>query len=158
MGTDKKKSAEEGKEEKKVVAKKTTTKKTAETKEKTEAKTEKAVEEKAETPAKETVKKAAPVAKKKEEVKPLENFDRDRIGMYDETLKTIGNEEVIEGTIVSKTNRDVVVNIGFKSEGVISISEFRYNPDLKEGDKVEVFVVNQEDKNGQLILSHSRAR
>lgn len=78
--------------------------------------------------------------------------------MYDETLKTIGNEEVIEGTIVSKTNRDVVVNIGFKSEGVISISEFRYNPDLKEGDKVEVFVVNQEDKNGQLILSHSRAR
>ncbi|HLU85498.1 MAG TPA: S1 RNA-binding domain-containing protein, partial [Vicingaceae bacterium] len=172
--TDKKKSAEEGKEEKKVVAKKTTTKKTAETKEKTEAKAEKAVEEKAETSAKETVKKAAPVAKKKEEVKPLEDFDWDRIGkyeetyskkereeleaLYDETLKTIGNEEVIEGTIVSKTNRDVVVNIGFKSEGVISISEFRYNPDLKEGDKVEVFVVNQEDKNGQLILSHSRAR
>ncbi|KJS04865.1 MAG: 30S ribosomal protein S1 [Flavobacteriales bacterium BRH_c54] len=171
--TDKKKSADEGKE-KKVVAKKTTTKKTAETKEKTEAKAEKAVEEKAETPAKEPVKKAAPVAKKKEEVKPLADFDWDRIGkyeetysaaekkeleaLYDETLKTIGNEEVIEGTIVAKTNRDVVVNIGFKSEGVISISEFRYNPDLKEGDKVEVFVVNQEDKNGQLILSHSRAR
>lgn len=171
--TDKKKSADEGKE-KKVVAKKTTTKKTAETKEKTEPKAEKAVEEKAETPAKETVKKAAPVAKKKEEVKPLADFDWDRIGkyeetysaaekkeleaLYDETLKTIGNEEVIEGTIVAKTNRDVVVNIGFKSEGVISISEFRYNPDLKEGDKVEVFVVNQEDKNGQLILSHSRAR
>ena len=171
--TDKKKSADEGKE-KKVVAKKTTTKKTAETKEKTEAKAEKAVEEKAETPAKDPVKKAAPVAKKKEEVKPLADFDWDRIGkyeetysaaekkeleaLYDETLKTIGNEEVIEGTIVAKTNRDVVVNIGFKSEGVISISEFRYNPDLKEGDKVEVFVVNQEDKNGQLILSHSRAR
>lgn len=171
--TDKKKSAEEGKE-KKVVAKKTTTKKTAEKKEKTEAKTEKAVEEKAETPAKEPVKKAAPVAKKKEEVKPLADFDWDRIGkyeetysaaekkeleaLYDETLKPIGNEEVIEGTIVAKTNRDVVVNIGFKSEGVITISEFRYNPDLKEGDKVEVFVVNQEDRNGQLILSHSRAR
>ncbi len=171
--TDKKKSADEGKE-KKVVAKKTTTKKTAEKKEKTEAKAEKAVEEKAETPAKEPVKKAAPVAKKKEEVKPLADFDWDRIGkyeetysaaekkeleaLYDETLKTIGNEEVIEGTIVAKTNRDVVVNIGFKSEGVISISEFRYNPDLKEGDKVEVFVVNQEDRNGQLILSHSRAR
>ena len=171
--TDKKKSAEEGKE-KKVVAKKTTTKKTAEKKEKTEAKAEKAVEEKAETPAKEPVKKAAPVAKKKEEVKPLADFDWDRIGkyeetysaaekkeleaLYDETLKTIGNEEVIEGTIVAKTNRDVVVNIGFKSEGVITISEFRYNPDLKEGDKVEVFVVNQEDRNGQLILSHSRAR
>jgi|TARA_R110000782_G_scaffold270436_1_gene370986 small subunit ribosomal protein S1 len=171
--TDKKKSAEEGKE-KKVVAKKTTTKKTAEKKEKTESKTEKVVEEKAEIPAKEPVKKATPVAKKKEEVKPLADFDWDRIGkyeetyskkekeeleaLYDETLKTIGNEEVIEGTIVAKTNRDVVVNIGFKSEGVISISEFRYNPDLKEGDKVEVFVVNQEDKNGQLILSHSRAR
>ncbi|MBL1231723.1 MAG: 30S ribosomal protein S1 [Flavobacteriales bacterium] len=171
--TDKKKSADEGKE-KKVVAKKTTTKKTAETKEKTETKAEKAIEEKAETPAKEPVKKAPPVAKKKEEIKPLADFDWDRIGkyeetysaaekkeleaLYDETLKTIGNEEVIEGTIVAKTNRDVVVNIGFKSEGVISISEFRYNPDLKEGDKVEVFVVNQEDKNGQLILSHSRAR
>ena len=176
--TDKKKSADEGKEKKvvakKTTAKKTTTKKTAETEEKTEAKAEKAVEEKAETPAKEPVKKAAPVAKKKEEVKPLADFDWDRIGkyeetysaaekkeleaLYDETLKTIGNEEVIEGTIVAKTNRDVVVNIGFKSEGVITISEFRYNPDLKEGDKVEVFVVNQEDRNGQLILSHSRAR
>lgn len=171
--TDKKMSADEGKE-KKVVAKKTTTKKAAETKEKTEAKAEKTVEEKAETPAKEPVKKTAPVAKNKEEVKPLADFDWDRIGkyeetysaaekkeleaLYDETLKTIGNEEVIEGTIVAKTNRDVVVNIGFKSEGVISISEFRYNPDLKEGDKVEVFVVNQEDRNGQLILSHSRAR
>lgn len=78
--------------------------------------------------------------------------------VYDETLKSIAEQEVLMGTVVAKTNREVVVNIGYKSEAVITISEFRYNPDLKPGDQVEVFVVNPEDKNGQLILSHARAR
>jgi len=78
--------------------------------------------------------------------------------VYDKTLKSIADQEVLDGVVARKTNRDVVINIGYKSEAVISISEFRYNPDLKEGDTVEVFVVSQEDRNGQLILSHSKAR
>merc|ERR1711988_530703 len=78
--------------------------------------------------------------------------------VYDETLKTIEENEVVEGEVVAKTNREVVVNIGFKSEAVIPVSEFRYNPDLKVGDKVEVYVESREDKNGQLVLSHKKAR
>jgi len=74
--------------------------------------------------------------------------------MYSETLSTIAENEVIDGLVISMNKREVVINIGYKSEGVISLSEFRYNPDLKAGDKVEVFVESQEDKKGQLILSH----
>jgi len=65
---------------------------------------------------------------------------------------------VIEGTVVAKTSREVIVNIGFKSDGVIQMNEFRYNPDLQVGDKVEVYIENQEDISGQLLLSHKKAR
>ncbi|MFP4022977.1 MAG: 30S ribosomal protein S1 [Thiohalospira sp.] len=78
--------------------------------------------------------------------------------MYDQTLSTITENEVIDGTVVSMTKREVVINIGYKSEGVVSLNEFRYNPDLKVGDKVEVYVESQEDKDGQLLLSHKKAR
>ncbi|HCC70260.1 MAG TPA: 30S ribosomal protein S1 [Bacteroidales bacterium] len=78
--------------------------------------------------------------------------------MYDKTLSTIAEDEVLEGTVISMNKREVVINIGYKSEGVISLNEFRYYPDLKVGDKVEVYVESQEDKTGQLVLSHKRAR
>ena len=78
--------------------------------------------------------------------------------LYDETLSTVAANEVVEGTVISMNKREVVVNIGYKSEGVISLNEFRYNPDLKVGDKVEVYVESQEDARGQLILSHKKAR
>lgn len=104
----------------------------------------------------------------------LENFDWDSIGkkhenyskkereelesVYEKTLKSVTENEIAEGTIVSKNQKEAVVNIGFKSDGVVPLSEFRYNPDLKVGDKVEVYVESQEDKSGQLILSHKKAR
>ena len=78
--------------------------------------------------------------------------------MYEKTMSQIGDHEVIEGTVVAKTSREVVVNIGFKSDGVIPVSEFRHNPNLKVGDKIEVYVENQEGINGQLVLSHKKAR
>lgn len=76
---------------------------------------------------------------------------------YNETLNTVKDKEVVEGTVIAINKREVVVNIGYKSDGIIPISEFRYNPDLKVGDKVEVFIENQEDKKGQLVLSHKKA-
>jgi len=79
-------------------------------------------------------------------------------GLYDQTLSKVSENEVVEGTVVSINKREVIVNIGYKSEGVISINEFRYNPELAAGDKVEVYVENAEDKKGQLILSHKKAR
>ncbi|HOU99262.1 MAG TPA: 30S ribosomal protein S1 [Bacteroidales bacterium] len=104
----------------------------------------------------------------------LADFDWDSIGkrdviykadekkkleeLYEKTLSTVVENEVVEGTVVAMNKREVVVNIGYKSEGVISLNEFRYNPDLKIGDKVEVLVETQEDPNGQLILSHKKAR
>lgn len=104
----------------------------------------------------------------------LENFDWSGLGkrndtyakeerenlesVYEKTLKTIEENEITEGIVVSKNNREVVVNIGYKSDGVIPYNEFRYNPDLKVGDTVEVYVEKLEDKNGQLILSHRKAR
>ncbi|OQA00828.1 MAG: 30S ribosomal protein S1 [Bacteroidetes bacterium ADurb.Bin408] len=107
-------------------------------------------------------------------VQPLDDFDWDSIGkkqekypeaerlkmqdLYDKTLNAIGDHEVLEGTVVSKNNREVVVNIGFKSDGVIPVSELRYNPDFKIGDKIEVYVESQEDLTGQLLLSHKKAR
>ena len=77
---------------------------------------------------------------------------------YSKSLSRINENEVVEGTVVAINKREVIVNIGYKSEGVISINEFRYNPDLAVGDTVEVYVENAEDKKGQLILSHKRAR
>ncbi|MDR2963717.1 MAG: 30S ribosomal protein S1 [Bacteroidales bacterium] len=78
--------------------------------------------------------------------------------LYNNTLSSIAENEVVEGVIVSLTKREAVVNIGYKSDGVVNVNEFRYNPDLKPGDKVEVYVESQEDKSGQLILSHKKAR
>lgn len=107
-------------------------------------------------------------------VQPLADFDWDAIGnehtayateekeklseAYDKTFNQIGDQQVVEGVVVAKDSREVIVNIGFKSDGVIPLNEFRYNPDLKVGDKVEVFVVQKEDAGGQLKLSHRDAR
>ena len=77
---------------------------------------------------------------------------------YDESLNTVKDKDVIEGTIIALNKREAVVNIGYKSDGIIPMNEFRYNPDIKVGDVVEVFIENQEDKKGQLILSHKKAR
>ena len=77
---------------------------------------------------------------------------------YDESLNTVKDKDVIEGTIIALNKREAVVNIGYKSDGIIPMNEFRYNPDIKVGDTVEVFIENQEDKKGQLILSHKKAR
>ena len=104
---------------------------------------------------------------------PVENFDWDAyekgevlgeksreelINTYDQSLNTVKDKEVTEGTVISMNKREVVVNIGYKSDGVISMNEFRYNPDLKVGDTVEVYIESQEDKKGQLVLSHKKAR
>ena len=104
---------------------------------------------------------------------PIENFDWDAYEKgeslgdksreelektYDQTLNTLKDKDVTEGTVISMNKREVVVNIGYKSDGIISMSEFRYNPDLKVGDTVEVYIENQEDKKGQLLLSHKKAR
>ncbi len=77
---------------------------------------------------------------------------------YDETLNKVSEHQVVDGNVIAMNKREVVVNIGYKSDGIIPISEFRYNPDLKVGDTVEVYVENQEDKKGQLLLSHKKAR
>ena len=77
---------------------------------------------------------------------------------YDSTLNKVNDREVVDGTVIAMNKREVVVNIGYKSDGIIPLSEFRYNPDLKVGDTVVVYIENQEDKKGQLILSHKKAR
>ena len=77
---------------------------------------------------------------------------------YDGTLNKVNEREVVDGTVIAMNKREVVVNIGYKSDGIIPLSEFRYNPELKVGDSVEVYIENQEDKKGQLILSHKKAR
>jgi small subunit ribosomal protein S1 len=116
----------------------------------------------------------AEILKIKREEISLENFDWSRYNnkfdiytddersqlasMYDKTLSTIVENEVIEGSVIAMNKREVVVNIGYKSEGVVSLNEFRYNPNLKVGDKVEVYVESAEDKKGQLLLSHKKAR
>ena len=85
--------------------------------------------------------------------------ERDKyVELYDKTLSTVAENEVVDGTVIAMNKREVVINIGYKSEGVVSLNEFRYNPDLKIGDKVEVLVESQEDKKGQLLLSHKKAR
>jgi len=119
--------------------------------------------------AEKAAKKVAPVTT----AEPEENFDWDAYEndavvpasekdaltqKYAETLSKVGEKEVVEGTVISMNKREVVVNIGYKSDGIISLNEFRYNPELKVGDKVEVYVETQEDKKGQLTLSHKQAR
>ena len=78
--------------------------------------------------------------------------------LYSETLASLNSNDIIEGVVLKKTDKDVIIDISGKSEGVISSNEFRYNPDLKEGDKVDVVIDKQEDKTGQLVLSHKKAR
>jgi small subunit ribosomal protein S1 len=93
------------------------------------------------------------------EISEYDNAERSRLeNVYGETLSTIAEAEVIDGTVISMNKREVVINIGFKSEGVVSLNEFRYNPELKGGDTVEVYVESQEDQKGQLVLSHKKAR
>ncbi len=105
-------------------------------------------------------------------VKPLDDFNWDEFEngttagvskeeldkAYDETLSKVADHQVVEGKVISVDKKEVVVNIGYKSDGIIPASEFRYNPDLKIGDQVEVYVESAEDKKGQLILSHKKAR
>ena len=88
-------------------------------------------------------------------------YDQDKAQIteaYDKTLSNVNVGEVVEGTVTGVNTREVIVNVGYKSEGIIPVSEFRYNPDLKVGDKIEVYVESAEDKNGQLALSHKKAR
>ena len=106
------------------------------------------------------------------DVQPLQDFNWDEFEnganagsnvadiqkAYDETLNKVTEHQVVEGSVISVDKKEVIVNIGYKSDGIIAASEFRYNPDLKIGDKVEVYVENQEDKKGQLVLSHKKAR
>ncbi|MBQ9203816.1 MAG: 30S ribosomal protein S1 [Prevotella sp.] len=105
-------------------------------------------------------------------VQPLQDFDWEQFEngttanvskeeldkAYDETLNKVSEHQVVDGTVISVDKKEVVVNIGYKSDGIIPASEFRYNPDLKIGDTVEVYVENAEDKKGQLVLSHKKAR
>ena len=105
-------------------------------------------------------------------VQPLQDFDWEQYEngttanvskeeldkAYDETLNKVSEHQVVDGKVISVDKKEVVVNIGYKSDGIIPASEFRYNPDLKAGDIVEVYVENAEDKKGQLVLSHKKAR
>ncbi len=111
----------------------------------------------------------APAETKQEEEFDWENFEHERSEydpqerkkyeeLYDKTLSTIREKEVVEGTVVSVTKKEVVVNIGYKSEGVVSRNELRHRPDIKPGDTIEVYIESQEDKDGQLVLSHKKAR
>ena len=91
-------------------------------------------------------------------VAPGEENRADIEAAYDQTLSKVNENEVVEGVVTGINKREVIVNIGYKSEGVIAAPEFRYNPDLKVGDTVEVYVESAEDRKGQLILSHKKAR
>ena len=114
------------------------------------------------------------IRKLKKEELSLENFNWDTysnkpnlysadqrdemIAQYDKTLSAITENEVVDGTVTALNKREVLINIGYKSEGIVSMAEFRYNPNLKVGDLVEVYVESAEDKKGQLLLSHKKAR
>ena len=172
------------KEKTEVVAEETAEKVVAE--EKTEAVKETAKEVK-ETPvqkeekiAKSAAKEKTEVAKKtavetkKETTAEAEEFDWDSLetnidvysekereelaNLYNSTLNTVSEKEVLEGEVISLNKREVVVDIGYKSDGIVSLNEFRYNPELKIGDKVDVYIESLEDKKGQMILSHRKAR
>ncbi|MEN8117265.1 MAG: 30S ribosomal protein S1 [Bacteroidota bacterium] len=148
---------------------------------KTEEKTEvKAKTETPETKAEETnveeatEVKEAPATVKSEKKEKTEEFDweslesgidaysekerNDLESLYNNTLNTVSEKEVLEGTVISLNKREVVVDIGYKSDGIVSLNEFRYNPELKIGDKVDVYIESLEDKKGQMILSHKKAR
>jgi small subunit ribosomal protein S1 len=144
--------------------------KAEETKEETKAEEE---EEEKSTPPTEEKETETETAKADPVAEPDEDFDWDSLTnntgvsktqekeleeMYNNTLSTIQEKEVVDGTVISMNKREVVVNIGYKSDGVVSLNEFRYNPDLKVGDTVEVYVESLEDKKGQLTLSHKKAR
>ena len=146
--------------------------------EKEEAPAAEAEEAPAEAPAEEPVaeakEEAAPAAETTAPAEPDPDFDWAGLGkkqevydpaerarmeeIYNATLTSIAEHEVLEGKVVKKTKKEVVIDIGYKSDGIIPTSEFRYNPDLTDGDTVEVYVEIQEDKNGQLVLSHKKAR
>ncbi len=113
------------------------------------------------------------MSKLTEQVKPIEDFDwatyengdvqaseskESLEAKYDNTLNALKDSQVVMGTVIAMNKREVVVNVGYKSDGIISTNEFRYNPDLKIGDQVECFIDSQEDKKGQLVLSHKKAR
>ena len=85
-------------------------------------------------------------------------LNKDEESMYTSTMPVIEEKQVLDGKVVNISDREVIVDINFKSDGVVSSSEFKYNEDLKIGDEVEILVEKQEDKNGQLVLSHRRAR
>ena len=130
---------------------------------KTDNAVEQPVNETTEDAPAEEVKKEVPeefdwdALNKKEDGYSLE--DRKKLEeLYTKSLGSITEHEVIKGTIVSINSREVVVNIGYKSDGVLPFNEFRYNPDLKVGDVVDIYVENQEDTNGQMVLSHKKAR
>ncbi len=106
-------------------------------------------------------------------VNPVEDFDWDAYengdvetnisheeleDKYSQTLNVVKDKDVVMGKVISMNKREVVVNVGYKSDGVVPMSEFRYNPDLKIGDEVEVYIESPEDKKGQLLLSHKKAR
>ncbi|NDV68037.1 30S ribosomal protein S1 [Dysgonomonas sp. 25] len=112
-------------------------------------------------------------SEKLKNVQPIDNFDweayekgdtfseknrQELEKTYDDSLNNVNDKEVVIGKVTSMNKREVVINIGYKSDGIVSMNEFRYNPDLKIGDEVEVYIENQEDKKGQLILSHKKAR
>ena len=135
----------------------------------TETKEEVAAEEKTEVVA-----EKKPKIKSKETSAEPEEFDwsslevgldaysekeRDKLAnLYNDTLNTVSEKEVLTGTVISLNKREVVVDIGYKSDGIVSVNEFRYNPELKVGDKVDVYIESLEDKRGQMILSHKQAR
>ena len=106
-------------------------------------------------------------------IQPIADFDWDALNsntlgtnkgskevdaLYENTMKSVAEKEVVEGTVVAITKKEVVINIGSKSEGIIPVNEFRYNPDLKVGDSVAIYVESQEDRGGQLVISHRTAR
>lgn len=132
------------------------------------AEAEKPEEKKKPAAAKEEPSKSAEPAGSKEEfdwdrfnedIREYSDEERSKFeNLYDKTLSTIAENDVVDGKVISLNKREVVINIGYKSEGVVSMNEFRYDPELKAGDTVEVYVESKEDKRGQLVLSHKKAR
>ncbi len=127
-------------------------------------KVEEAVEETATPQVEATTEETAPVEKQEFDWFAYENdgYSESEVAeldtVYEQSLSTVEEKTVVDGTIIQLTDTEAIVSIGYKSEGVIPINEFRYNPDLKVGDTVEVFIESLEDKNGQLVLSHRTAR
>ncbi|WP_246222742.1 30S ribosomal protein S1 [Maribellus comscasis] len=174
--TPKETAAEEKAETQEVAEEKAAAEEVAETKVEeatTEEKTEAKEEEKTEEASAEEEKEVEEVVAEETNAEP-EEFDwaslesgvdaysekeRNKLeDLYNDTLNTVTEKEVLEGTVISLNKREVVVDIGYKSDGIVSLNEFRYNPELKVGDKVDVYIESLEDKKGQMILSHKKAR